>query len=105
MEMNLPNRKSETELMVKKPKSTENEDNQQNRADIIEDTEDKQEKKPNEDNKNVHENSKLLENSEMVLHRPLPPAEMFEIKNDPPISPFAGNKKLKRLMEKNKKYV
>ena len=32
----------------------------------------------------------------------LPPAEMFEIRNSPPL-PLVGNKRLKKLMEKNKK--
>ena len=34
----------------------------------------------------------------------LPPAEMFEIRNSPPL-PAVGNKKLKKLMERNKGYA
>jgi len=76
-----------------------------NFIDNLDNNKDKQETKSNEDNEKPPEHSELLENNVKALPKPLPPAEMFEIKNDPPISPFAGNKKLKRLMEKNKKYV
>ena len=105
MEMNLPARNSETEVLAKKPRSTESEDNQPIRLGNLDKNKDEQEQKSNEDNENPPEHSELPENTVKVLPKPLPPAEMFEIKNDPPISPFAGNKKLKRLMEKNKKYV
>ena len=40
--------------------------------------------------------------TDTVIPTALPPAEMFEIRNSPPL-PLVGNKRLKKLMEKNKK--
>ena len=40
--------------------------------------------------------------NDTVIPTALPPAEMFEIRNSPPL-PLVGNKRLKKLMEKNKK--
>ena len=108
MEVGLPNRKSESEVMMTKPKVVESKDSTNTeRVDLTEDkmvinsTGDKREGENggNEASKQVEIET---ESNHTVTLTALPPAEMFEIRNSPPL-PFVGNKKLKKLMERNKK--
>ena len=104
MEVGLSNRKSETEVMVSKPRSSESEENQTTMKNSSEIPKDDKSRKNDENDEPPQEMNQALENSDKVIPSALPPPEMFEIRNSPPL-PFAGNKKLKKLIEKNKKYV
>ena len=104
MEVGLPNRKSDTEVMVAKPEPSECEENQTKKENGADNTIDEKERKKDEIGGMPRETKEGSETSDMAIRSALPPAEMFEIRNSPPL-PFAGNKKLKKLIEKNKKYV
>ena len=105
MEVGLTNRKSESEVMMTKPKLVESKDSNISITKLLDLTENKMVIDPNGDN-GGNEASKEVETetetSKTVTLSALPPPEMFEIRNSPPL-PFIGNKKLKKLMEKNKK--
>ena len=53
-------------------------------------------------NGDIPNKKKEVLSNDAVIPTALPPAEMFEIRNSPPL-PLVGNKRLKKLMEKNKK--
>ena len=53
-------------------------------------------------NGDIPNKKKEVLSNDTVIPTALPPAEMFEIRNSPPL-PLVGNKRLKKLMEKNKK--
>ena len=53
-------------------------------------------------NGDIPNKKKEVLSTDTVIPTALPPAEMFEIRNSPPL-PLVGNKRLKKLMEKNKK--
>ena len=102
MEIDSSQIKSRTEVTIGKPKTTENEFNNpalpdcsgtKNRNEINVDKEEVEESKETEKESGTINN---------VIASALPPPEMFEIRNSPPL-PSAGNKKLKKLMERNKK--
>ena len=103
MEVSLPNRKSESEVMMTKPKVADSKESTS--TTMLGLPEDKMVIESNGDN-SVNEASKEAEKETESGHATtlsaLPPPEMFEIRNSPPL-PFIGNKKLKKLMEKNKK--
>ena len=105
MEVGLLNRKSESEIMMTKPKVVESNDSNSTNTKLLDRTEDIMVIDPNGDN-GGNEASKEVEqeteSTKPVTLSALPPPEMFEIRNSPPL-PFVGNKKLKKLMEKNKK--
>ena len=99
MEVGLSTAKSETEVMIAKPKKTEDDDNcpiafseNENCSDL---SLEKGELKINKDE------DQECDTKDNVVISALPPPEMFEIRNSPPL-PSAGNKKLKKLMERNK---
>ena len=103
IEEGLSNRKTEAELMVSKPKVSESEKQETIEDwDCSEDAKSKQERKFNTNTETTTLIEQPLDTCDKIKPSALPPPEMFEIRNSPPL-PFAGNKKLKKLIEKNKK--
>ena len=102
MEEGISNRKNETELMISKPRLSEVEKHESKELDLSVDTKSEQEIKIKEKNETSQGIDQSLESGDKIPPSALPPPEMFEIRNSPPL-PFAGNKKLKKLIEKNKK--
>ena len=98
----MSSRKSEAELMVTKPKVSESEKLGTVDQDCSENVQSKQERKSNANDETTTAIKQSLDTSDKIQPSALPPPEMFEIRNSPPL-PFAGNKKLKKLIEKNKK--
>ena len=102
IEEGLSNRKTEAELMAAKPKVSESEKQVATDWDCSEDAKSKQERKFNANNETTTLIEQPLDTCDKIKPSALPPPEMFEIRNSSPL-PFAGNKKLKKLIEKNKK--
>ena len=102
IEEGMPSRKIEAELMVTKPKVSESEKLGTIDQDCSEDGQSKQERKLNAKDETTTAIEQSLDTIDKIQPSALPPPEMFEIRNSPPL-PFAGNKKLKKLIEKNKK--
>ena len=97
IEVSGSNRKSETEIMITKPKvTTETNDIA---LEETKETETDVDAKENDIKEVIVQESCSSNN---IVSAALPPPEMFEIRNSPPL-PSAGNKKLKKLIEKNKK--
>lgn len=88
--------------MIAKPKKTENDGNCSILSGFSE-TKICSEPSVEKDGKEINEGTdKEYETKDNVILSALPPPEMFEIRNSPPL-PSAGSKKIKKLMERNKK--
>ena len=103
MEVSLSNSKLKSEIMLVKPNELEVEESCPSDSEIPNSVDCSDQVIGEEDNTENLDSIKGSEPDLCIAAPPaVPPPEMFEIRNSPPAL-AAGNKKLKRLMERNKR--